>query len=101
MGPIPTWNCVSVHPQNHHSPLLGPHWYPLLVLPITHSLLALCCQAVGGMWLLLTPGAGASPGVTQLTAQGPEHTSHLCWDLGLINLLSSREVEMVPEEAAR
>lgn len=23
----------------------------------------------------------------------------LCWDLGLINLLSSREVVMVPEEA--
>lgn len=42
-------------------------------------------------------GAPVSPGLTE---RGQEHTHPvLCGDLGLINLLSSREVGMVPEEA--
>lgn len=73
------------------------------------------CQTVGGLQLSLNPRAGGiaslgwaggapkpglCAGVTLVHRAGAgARVPVLCWDLGLINLLSSREVVMVPEEA--
>lgn len=83
-------------------------------LPVNNLQLLMSCQAVGGLQLSSSPRvggiaslgwAGGAPeprlraGVTPVHRAGPgARVPVLCWDLGLINLLSSREVVMVPEE---
>lgn len=85
------------------------------MLAINNLQLLMCCQTVGGLQLPLNPQAGGiaslgwaggapkpwlHPGVTPVHRAGTgARVPILCWDLGLINLLSSREVVMVPEEA--